>query len=97
MTNFRPMTKITKDGEIKKNGRVIANSSSEKFANVSIKSTGGKLYQGRFNCSQCHAPQAQNVKLVTENKFQPEYTAKDGAFKSSWDDTKFMEDIDTTK
>jgi cytochrome c-type protein NapB len=97
MTNFRPDTKIAKDGEIEKNGKVIVNSSSEKLADVSIKSTGGKLYPGRFNCSQCHAPQAQNVKLLTDNKFQPEYTSKDGAFKSSWDDKKFMEDIDTTK
>ncbi len=72
-----------------------ANTSSEKLAHVNIKKL-NHLYPGRFNCSQCHAPQA-NVKLLVENKFKPEYAAKDGAFKSSWDDTEFMRDIDTTK
>ena len=87
MTNFRPTSSIAiKHG----------NTSSEKLANVSIKKL-NHLYQGRYNCSQCHAPQAQNVKLITDSKFQPEYTSKDGAFKSSWNDTKFMEGIDTTK
>jgi len=85
-TNFRPGSKAISG----------ANTSSENQANVSIKKL-NHLYQGRFNCSQCHAPQATNVKLLTDNKFEPEYTSKDGAFKSSWDDTKYMEDIDTTK
>ena len=85
-TNFRPSSKAIKG----------VNTSSETLSNVSIKKI-NHLYQGRFNCSQCHAPQAQNVKLITANKFTPEYTSKDGAFKSSWDDKKFMEDIDTTK
>jgi len=87
MTNFRPLASHAIKGE---------NTSSEKQANVSIKKL-NHLYQGRFNCSQCHAPQATNVKLITDNKFTPEYTSKDGEFKSSWDDTKYMEDIDTTK
>ena len=86
-TNFRPAHSLA---------LAKKNTSSEEQANVSIKKI-NHLYQGRFNCSQCHAPQAQNVKLLTDNKFQPEYTSKDGAFKSSWDDTKYMEDIDTTK
>jgi cytochrome c-type protein NapB len=30
------------------------------------------LYQGRFNCSQCHAPQA-NVKPLVENSFTPDF------------------------
>jgi cytochrome c-type protein NapB len=86
LTNFRPKSYAIKG----------ANTSSEKLAHISIKKT-NKLYKGRFNCSQCHAPQAQNVKLITENNFQADFTSKDGAFKSSWDDTKFMEGIDTTK
>jgi len=96
LTDFRPHTTIAKDGSIIKNGHKIVNSSSEKLKNVSIKKTGGKLYQGRFNCSQCHAPQS-NAKLITPNNFKADFTSKDGAFKSSWDDNKFMEDIDTTK
>jgi len=96
MTNFRPATAIAADGKVMKNGKKVDNTSSAKLENVSIKKE-NKLYQGRFNCSQCHAPQDMSVKLVTPNNFKPEFTSKDGAFKSSWDDTKFMEDIDTTK
>ena len=86
MTNFRPASFAT-TGE---------NTSSENQSNVSIKKL-THLYQGRFNCSQCHAPQATNVKLITNSQFEAKFTSKDGAFKSSWDDTKYMEDIDTTK
>ena len=96
LTNFRPHTTIAKDGSVLKNGHKIKNSSDENLKNVSIKKTGGELYQGRFNCSQCHAPQS-NAKLITPNNFKADFTSKDGAFKSSWDDNKFMEDIDTTK
>jgi len=96
LTDFRPHTTIAKDGSIFKNGHKIKNSSSEKQKNVSIKKTGGSLYQGRFNCTQCHASQS-NAKLITPNNFEADFTSKDGAFKSSWDDKKFMEDIDTTK
>lgn len=85
MTNFRPKS-VAVSGK---------NTSSDKLGNVSIKKL-NHLYQGRYNCSQCHAPQA-NVKPIRDSKFQAEYTSKDGAFKSSWDDTKFMEGIDTTK
>jgi len=97
MTDFRPHTSIAKDGSVLKEGHHIKNTSSEKLKNVSIKKMkDGKLYQGRFNCSQCHAPQS-NAKLITPNNFEADFTSKDGAFKSSWDDNKFMEDIDTTK
>ncbi|MDD2358201.1 MAG: nitrate reductase cytochrome c-type subunit [Thiovulaceae bacterium] len=51
---------------------------------VSIKKI-GDLYQGRFNCSQCHAPQS-DAKLVTESKFKAEYLSPDGASKSHWSD-----------
>jgi len=93
-TNFRPKTEVVGD-EILKNGKVIENTSSEKLANVSIQKE-NKLYAGRFNCSQCHAPQATNT-LVDENHFKPVYTAPDGASKSSWNQSKWMKDIDTAK
>ncbi len=92
-TNFRPDTKIAKDGAIIKNGHKIKNTSSEKLANVSIKKE-NKLYGGRFNCSQCHAPQS-DTPLAVDNKFQPEYVAPDGASKSTWTGTKLMEGINT--
>ena len=97
ITNFRPTTAISNDGQITKNGHVIDNTSSETQKNVSIKKTEkNKLYGGRFNCTQCHAPQS-GEDLAVENTFKAEYTSKDGANKSSWSGSKLMEGIDTTK
>jgi cytochrome c-type protein NapB len=85
MTNFRPKSYAV-GGE---------NTSSEKLAHIHIQKE-NKLVGARFNCSQCHAPQA-DVKPLVKNNFQPVYTSKDGAHKSSWRGKKFMEGIDTTK
>ena len=71
MTNFRPKS-IAVSG---------SNTSSAKLANVSIKKL-NHLYQGRFNCSQCHAPQSTQEPLV-KNTFTPEFTTKDGSSKSN--------------
>ena len=86
MTDFRPVKSLALENK---------NTSSEKQANVSIKKI-GHLYPGRFNCSQCHAPQA-DAKLLRGSKFTPDYIKKDGEFKSSWDENEFMKNIDTTK
>ena len=96
-TNFRPKTEVEGD-EILKNGKVIKNTSSESLANVSIKVNHkeNKLYAGRYNCSQCHAPQATNT-LVDDNHFKPVYTAPDGSSKSSWNQSKWLKHIDTQK
>ena len=96
-TNFRPKTEV-EGTEIIKNGHVIKNSSSESLSNVSIKvnKKENKLYPGRYNCSQCHAPQATN-KLVDDNRFKPVYTAPNGEHKSSWNQSKWMKDINTQK
>ena len=96
MTDFRPVTTLAADGEVEKNGHKIKNTSSETLKNVSIKSTDGKLYAGRFNCSQCHAPQSKG-NLAVENNFEASYTTANGASKSSWNSDEFMEGIDTTK
>jgi len=96
MTDFRPKTGVAKNGKITKNGTEVENTSSPKLAYVSIKDNGGKLTGARFNCSQCHAPQSQTKPLV-ENTFEAVYTSKDGASRSSWNGTKLMEGIDTTK
>jgi nitrate reductase cytochrome c-type subunit (napB) len=37
------------------------------------KDKGGELSQDRFNCTQCHVPQA-NVKPRVKNNFAPDYT-----------------------
>ena len=96
-TNFRPKTEVV-GNDIIKNGHAIKNTSSEKLANVSIKVDKDEqhLYRGRFNCSQCHAPQATNT-LVDENHFKPVYTAPDGQHKSSWNQSKWLQHIDTQK
>ena len=96
-TNFRPKTEV-EGNEILKNGKVIKNTSSESLANVSIKVNHkeNKLYAGRYNCSQCHAPQATNT-LVDDNSFKPVYTAPDGSSKSSWNQSKWLKHIDTQK
>lgn len=84
-TDFRPKHKY--DG--KKFEKSIDNYKNE----VAIKEI-GHLSGARFNCSQCHAPQSQG-KLIVENNFQAEYTAKDGAKKSSWRGSKLTEALDT--
>ena len=72
-TNYRPTT-VYKNGELIKEGKVVGphgelgNTSDIKVAKAKKLNT---LYQGRFNCSQCHAPQA-NVKPLVGNTFQPD-------------------------
>jgi cytochrome c-type protein NapB len=73
--NFRP--KHNFDG--KQFTKVIDNYKNE----VAISEASTKLSMARFNCSQCHAPQSSGD-LAVENTFKPEFSAKDGATKSSW-------------
>ncbi|WP_345993058.1 nitrate reductase cytochrome c-type subunit [Sulfurimonas sp. HSL-1716] len=82
--DMRPVNKIV-DGKLVKGVDNLQNQ-------VSIKKI-SDVYPGRFNCSQCHAPQA-NAKLVTENKFQPQYISKDGAYRSHWNEV-VTDDLDT--
>ncbi len=84
-TNFRPKS-VAQSG---------ANTSSANLSNVSIKAE-SKLVGARYNCSQCHAPQSGEA-LAVENTFEADFTTADGATKSSWNGTKLMEGIDTTK
>ncbi len=65
-TNFRPKVEY-------KNGN-FAREVDDQAGKV-VKHELGELYQGRFNCTQCHAPQAVADPLV-ENKFQ-------GAFRNN--------------
>ncbi len=94
-TDFRPKTEVV-GTELFKNGKVIKNTSSETLSNVSIKVNKGErhLYAGRYNCTQCHAPQSTN-KLVDESTFKPIFDSPNGASKSSWNQSKWMKHIDT--
>lgn len=84
-TDFRPKHKL-EGGDFKK---VVDNYKNE----VAIVQE-DTLQGARFNCSQCHAPQSQG-NLAVENTFEPVYTSKDGASKSSWAGTKLTEALDT--
>jgi len=72
-TNYRPDT-VYKDGKLVKEGKVvglkgdIGNTSDIKLAKSKKLN---HLYQGRFNCSQCHAPQA-NIDVAVANTFKPD-------------------------
>jgi len=73
-TNYRPTT-VYKNGKVVKEGKVvgikgdIGNTSDIKIAKAK---KSDKLYQGRFNCSQCHAPQAK-IDTAVGNTFKPDF------------------------
>lgn len=66
--NFRPETALAADGKITKEGKEVDNTGDFKM----IVKKSDHLYQGRFNCSQCHAPQA-NIAPAVANTFRPDY------------------------
>lgn len=94
MTNFRPLTTMSADGTIVKNGKKINNTSSDTLEHVTTKSTGEKLSGARFSCTLCHAPQSTG-KLVVGNTFEAVYSDKDGASKSSWVGTRLTDSLET--
>ena len=82
-TNFRPDT-VLKNGELVKEGKVvglhgdIGNVGDIKIAKYKKLN---HLYQGRYNCTQCHVPQA-NIKPAVKNTFTPDYTSESDKHKS---------------
>ena len=66
-TNFRPHVESDADDNFK----------SESNDQIIKKDLHGQLWQGRFNCTQCHAPQTQG-KLRVESNFKPDYVNKKG-------------------
>lgn len=76
--SFRPKTEIAADGSVIKEGHKINNTSDIKTVVHKM----DNLHPGRFNCSQCHAPQA-NVPLAVANEFEPEFRAQDANKKSN--------------
>jgi len=80
--SFRPKTAIGKHGEVIKEGKAIKNTSDVKV----VVHKQDKLYQGRYNCSQCHVQQA-NVKPLVKNTFTPEYRSKEEKKRSNLLDT----------
>ena len=85
-TNYRPTT-VMKDGYVIKEGRVMTgdldNTSDIKIAKAKTSAT---LYQGRFNCTQCHAPQSK-METTVANTFRPDFGDDAGKAHSSLMDT----------
>ncbi|MFT7823464.1 MAG: nitrate reductase cytochrome c-type subunit [Sulfurimonas sp.] len=79
-TNFRPKT-VMEGNKVVKEGKELgkANTSDVLVAKAEHMKT---LYQGRFNCSQCHAPQA-NIDTVVGNTFQPDFKDEKGKASSN--------------
>jgi len=85
--NYRPATAM-KDGKVVKEGKVLGKANTSDVVLAKAKKLKG-LYQGRFNCSQCHVPQA-NVKPLVKNNFRPDF--KDGKLKGSSNLTEVIND-----
>lgn len=66
-TNFRPAVSVDDDDNFK----------SESNDQIIKKDLHGQLWQGRFNCTQCHAPQTQGD-LKVGNTFKPLYPNNKG-------------------
>lgn len=79
-TNYRPHT-VLKDGKVLKEGQELGSELGNTSDIVIAKaSTSKTLYQGRFNCTQCHAPQSK-TKTDVANTFRPDFS--DDKLKSS--------------
>ena len=74
-TNYRPDTRMKGDMVLKEGqvlGSMIQNTSDIVIAEAK---KGDTLYQGRFNCTQCHAPQSK-TKTDVANTFRPDFDNK---------------------
>lgn len=81
-TNFRPET-VMKGNEVLMEGKVVG-TELKTVGDIKLAKTRhtDEIYQGRFNCSQCHCPQA-NVDPVVANTFEPEFKDEKGETASS--------------
>jgi len=91
-TNFRPTEIVAHNGKVVKVGKIATKIQGN---TVYATPTHGKLYAGRYNCTQCHVVQS-NAKLLVKNTFTPGYRSKDGMKKSSLIDN-FNEGVKTVK
>jgi len=82
-TNYRPTT-VYKDGELVKEGKTVGmNGELGNVSDIKIAKAkkSDKLYQGRFNCTQCHAPQSKTDTVVA-NTFTPDFRGEDAKMKA---------------
>ncbi len=81
-TNYRPHTSMKGDMVLKEGqvlGSTLSNTSDIEIAETTVTDT---LYQGRFNCTQCHAPQSK-METSVANTFRPDYGDKSDKAHSS--------------
>ncbi|WP_419777417.1 nitrate reductase cytochrome c-type subunit [Malaciobacter marinus] len=81
-TDFRPVTKLLKDGKIEKDGKVYTNTSDLKLADYKKLNS---LAGARFNCSQCHAPQSDGQ--LVDNTFKADFKTENANKSSNLIDT----------
>lgn len=69
-TNYRPVT-VMEGEKVVKEGKELGTVNTSDVL-IATTTTTEKLYKGRFNCSQCHAPQS-NTDTVVGNTFQGDF------------------------
>ncbi len=92
--NFRPTELIAKNVKLIKKGKIVARpngGANDVFATP----THGKLYAGRYNCTQCHVVQS-NAKPLVGNTFTPDYMNKKQMNQSNLINT-FDQGVNTVK
>lgn len=77
-TSYRPKT-VLKDGEVVKEGKVVGKDIRNVSDILTVAHKQDDLNKGRYNCSQCHAPQSKTDTAVA-NTFTPDF--KDGKGKT---------------
>ena len=70
-TSFRPETKLSKDGVMLQEGKLLNNTSDIKTVEKPLDALSG----ARFNCSACHAPQSEGLN-VPKNNFATEFRSE---------------------
>ncbi len=92
--NFRPKYVLTKSGKLEVEGKVVARVNGG-ANDVYATPTHGKLYPGRYNCTQCHIVQS-NAKPLVKNTFKPDFITTKELERSNLANT-FDQGVDTTK
>jgi cytochrome c-type protein NapB len=76
--NFRPQIK-------EKGGKIVAYQDNDKSNTVTIESLGDKLSNARYNCSQCHVPQA-DITVEVKNTFVADFRNENSKNRSNFAD-----------
>ncbi|MFV0480502.1 MAG: nitrate reductase cytochrome c-type subunit [Campylobacteraceae bacterium] len=69
--------------ELAKELNATAMPKSHFISMITHKDLGDTMDEARYNCNQCHVPQAANLKPLVVNKFQAEFRTEDGAKKAN--------------